>query len=106
MISKGIIHVNDLWTETRQLFGYNGFMEKYNIQLNFVDFYSVPRHWLTDFKTKLNKCEMKQCLLERLVQQKHPSKWVYKKITSSIKYSRGHEAKWANTLETDIPEGD
>ena len=110
MINKGIIHVNDLLTEIGQLFGYNEFMEKYNIQLNFVDFYSlthsVPRHWLIGFKTKLNKYEMKQCLLEKLLQQKHPSKWAYKKITSSINYSRGHEAKWANILETDIPEGD
>ena len=50
MMSKGIIHINDMLSHTGHTLGYYDFMEKHNIQLNFVDFYSlthaIPRHWL------------------------------------------------------------
>ena len=110
MISKGVIHINDMLSNTGQTLGYYDFMEKYNIQLNFVDFYSlthvIPRNWLRGFNATLNQREMEQGWLAKLVQQKYPSKWVYKKLASLVEYSRGHEAKWANILEIDIPESD
>ena len=110
MISKGVIHVNDLFTNTGQLIGYYDFMETFNIELNFVDFYSmthaIPRQWLKGQERKLNPHEIKQCLLNKLVQEKRVSKWAYQKIRSSDKFCRGHEAKWANILKIDIPESD
>ena len=102
MISNGIIYINNILSDTGQTLGYYGqmgIMDKYNIKLNFVDFYSltheIPRNWLRGFNTYLNQCEMKQCLLEK---QKNLSKWVYKELASSVEHSKGHDALQKNML--------
>ena len=108
MISKGVAYVNDLLSHSGDRLGYHDFMEKYQIKINFVDFYSlthsIPRHWLKNCKRKLNEGDMKQNFLQNFVQQKHTSKWVYQKLQTLNKYNRGHEIKWAETLEKEISE--
>ena len=79
----GVRYVNDILTNTGKLLGYNEFMETYPIAINFVDFYgmmhSIPRDWLKGHKRKVNESEVNQWLLLNLLQQKHVSKWAYKK---------------------------
>ena len=110
MISKGVAYVNDLLSQSGVCLGYNDFREKYQIKINFVDFYSlthsIPRQWLENCKTKLNECDMKQIFLQNFLQQKHTSKWVYQKLRTLNNYNRGHETKWAETLGKQISEAD
>ena len=50
MIRKGVKYVNDLLVDMGQLYGYSDFKQKYDIEINFVDFYSmthsIPREYL------------------------------------------------------------
>ena len=50
MISKGIAYVKELLSQSGDRLGYYDFMEKYQIKINFVDFYclthSIPTHWI------------------------------------------------------------
>ena len=98
LISKGIAYVNDLLSNSRDRLGYYNFMERYQIKINFVDFYSlthsIPSHWLKNGKTQLNEGDMKQTFLQTFLQQKETSKWVYQKLKALNKYNRGHEIKW------------
>ena len=76
---KGVLHVNDVLTNTRQLLGYYDFMKTYHIEINFYGMtHSTPRDWVKSNKRKLKVSEMKQCLLQKLLQQRQCSKWVYK----------------------------
>ena len=99
MISKGVEHANDILKNTGQFLGYYDFMEKYNIQLNFVDFYNmthpISRKWVKDIENKLDHYEMEQCLIHTLLQQKKINKWAYQKLKSSVGYHRSLEEKWA-----------
>ena len=49
---------------------------------------------------------MKQSFIKTFLQQKHPSKWVYKKFQTLNEYHRGHEIKWAEILDKEISESD
>ena len=59
LISKGIAYVNDILSNSGDRLGYYDFMERYQIKINFVDFYSlthsIPSHWLKSGKTQLNE---------------------------------------------------
>ena len=71
--------VNDLLSHSGDRLGYHDFMERYQIKINFLDFYSlthsIPRHLLKNCKTKLNEGHMKQSFLQNFVQKKHTSKY-------------------------------
>ena len=62
-------------------------METYHIAINFVDFYgmthSIPRDWVKGKESKLKESEIKQCLLQTLLQQKQRGKWVCKNEVNS-----------------------
>ena len=47
---------------------------------------------------------MKQSFLQKCLQQKHTRKWDYQKLLTLKKYNRGHEIRWAETLEKEISE--
>ena len=74
MVEKGLVYVNDLLSDTGNLLGYMDFIETFQIRINFVDYYSlthsIPRQWLANCKRKLNHIEVKQGLLNSLLQQK------------------------------------
>ena len=57
----GLFFINDLLTDMGEFMGYDNFQETYNLNMNFVDFYSLmhsnPRPWKTEilqqkYKTK------------------------------------------------------
>ena len=110
LISKGIAYVNDLLSNSGDRLGYYDFIERYQIKINFVDFYSLthslPSHWLKSGKTQQKEGEMKLTFLQSFLQQKQTSKWVYQKLRTLNKYNRGHEIKWAEILGREISESD
>ena len=67
LISKGIAYVNDLLSNSGDRLGYYDFIERYQIKINFVDFYSLthslPSHWLKSGKTQQKEGEMKLTFL-------------------------------------------
>ena len=61
-------------TITGQLLGNCDFMETYHIAIIFVNFYgmtySIPRDWVKGNEREPKESEIKQCLLQTLLQQK------------------------------------
>ena len=88
LISKGIAYVNDLLSNSGDRLGYYDFIERYQIKINFVDFYSLthslPSHWLKSGKTQQKEGEMKLTFLQSFLQQKQTSKWVYQKLRTLL----------------------
>ena len=54
---KGILYINDILTNTGNLYGYEEFTVFYNVNINFLDFYSlmhsVPRNWRMNYTNQL-----------------------------------------------------
>ncbi len=50
-INSGIVYFKDLVDEHGDIWGYESFVAKYSLKINFVDFYtlkkSIPRDWIT-----------------------------------------------------------
>ena len=58
---QGINYINNLLDESGNILGYLDFVQKFNIRINFVDFYSLihslPRPWcseISEFRMKLD----------------------------------------------------
>ena len=68
---KGITHLNDLISPSGGLFGYEEFVRKFNLKLNFVDFYSlihsIPRKWREQLQEKLDTNVVCQDVLESVM---------------------------------------
>ena len=81
LMHKGVVYVNDMLPNTGQLLSYYEFIETYDMAINFIDFYGmtdeIPIQWMKCNEGKLKDCQMKQSLLQTLLQQKHCSKWAY-----------------------------
>ena len=92
MMQKRVRYVNDILTNTGQILGYNEFDEEYPLAIHFVNFYammhSIPRDYLNGHKRKLNEREMKQCLIQNLLQRKQCSGWEYTNEVCGLLFQR------------------
>ena len=63
LINKSILHINDIMSPNRKILGYLEFKQLYNININFLDFYSlthcIPKEWKHMLSTKLPKRKCK-----------------------------------------------
>ena len=106
LINKSILHINDIMSLNGKISGYQEFKQFYNININFLDFYSlthcIPKQWKHMLNTKLPKENVKQTFLERILNVQKVSHFVYVNVRSRAKYNRGHEEKWAVILNKNL----
>ena len=106
LINKSILHRNDIMSPNGKIFGYQEFKQFYNININFLDFYSlthcIPKESKHMLSTKLPKENVKQTFLERILNVQKVSHFVYVNIRSRAEYNRGHEEKWAVILNKNL----
>ena len=59
LTNKSILHINDIMSPNGKIFGYQEFKQFYNININFLDFYSlthcIPKQWtkVLNFQKKM-----------------------------------------------------
>ena len=106
LVNKGIRHISDLLSNTEGLYGYQEFKQTYNVDLNFVDFYSlthqIPRKWGLSSARKINKESVKQKVLEDILIVTKVCKFVYHKMIGALEFERGHEEKWKTAINLEI----
>ena len=99
---KGITHLNDLISPSGGLFGYEEFVRKFNLKLNFVDFYSlihsIPRKWREQLQEKLDTNAVQQDVLESVLKMDKVCKVTYRYMLQNKSKQRSHEAKWSQIL--------
>ena len=97
LIKQGITYINDLLSANGDRLGYQEFITRYKVKLNFVDFYglvhSIPKKWLNSITSRLEKEKVFQPLIQTLCAQKYVTKWAYQKRVKPL-FCRGHEEKW------------
>ena len=111
--SKGINIINDLLHVSGRLMGLDDFKLAYDININFVDFYSLthclPRSWRENFITdsvKLKESEVVQPVITDLLQMSKACKGTYWKLVKTVELKRNHRLKWSESLQIPISEED
>ena len=96
-------------SNTEGRYGYQEFKQTDNVDLNFVDFYSltqqISRKWGLSSARKINKESVKQKVLEGILIITKVCKFVYHNMIGALEFERGHEEIWkmAINLEIDQP---
>ena len=91
-------------------FGYESFIETFNIQINFVDFYSlihsIPRKWKDCLQERLDRSHvpLKINALESLLKMSKVCRQSYTLMLNKSDIQRSHEAKWRNILQDHVTE--
>ena len=100
----GIKYLNDLISLCGGLFGYDEFIRTFNLQMNFVDFYSlmhsIPRKWKRDLNERLDKQCVYQEVIDSLLKMRKVCKESYSYMLSKDCKHRSHESKWCQVLQT------
>ena len=106
LVNKGIYFINDLLDEQGQFYGYQEFIEKYQLQLNFVDFYSlthsIPRKWRTEINNqlvKLHDANLIQKCVKDTIKALKVCRSSYWKFIDLVKTEKVFINKWNNILE-------
>ena len=103
--NMGIRYLNDLISPNGGLYGYENFVRAYNLQINFVDFYSllhsIPRKWKVCLHEKLDARLVHQNVLEKVLNVTKVCKELYALMLSKLPKHRSHEAKWGQVLQQD-----
>ena len=94
----GIIYIKDLFDQDGRLFGYERFTQHFNLNLSFVDFYSlthsIPRDWKFGFTCAV---EMPECFMQKplndLFGMKKVCKGSYDLMLTKVDYKRGYTIK-------------
>ena len=103
---KGLVYINDMG----ELMGYDNFQDTYNLNINFVDFYSlmisIPRPWKTEILWQKYKIigQVTQTCLEGILNMKKVCKETYWKIMNTIKPKVNFLNKWSEYFRTQITE--
>ena len=107
--SKGVNYINDLLDESGNLMGYLSFKKKFNIDLNFVDFYSlthaIPRSWknaLFENSIKLNANLVYQKVLTDLLAMEKVCRGTYWTLINMNTSERKINEKWGLCLNKTI----
>ena len=78
----------------------------FNIQINFVDFYSflhnIPRKWKDCLQVRLERGYIKQNLLETLLKMGKVCIQSYANMLSKKCMHRSHETKWLHVLQDHV----
>ena len=49
LINKGLVYINDILTDSGNVYGYEQFCQKFQVNITFINFYSlthsIPRNW-------------------------------------------------------------
>ena len=111
--SKGINIINDLLHVSGGLMGLDDFNSAYDININFVDFYSLthclPRSWRENFirhSVKLKESETVQPVITDLLQMSKACKGTYWKLIKTVELKPNHRLKWSESLQNPISEED
>ena len=107
---NGLLFVNDLLMDIREFMGYQNFKEKFQVNINFVDFYSlmhsIPRPW----KGQINQQKSRLCGqvthkgLQELLNMRQVCNEAYWKFMGKIKPKRNFLNKWSEYFQTHITE--
>ena len=95
--NSGLNYVKDLMDNNGRVLGYLDFKNKFNVNVNFVDFYSlmhcIKREW-KGVHTTCNEINgrVKQ-LINKIINTK-VCKYVYSDILQNVKYASNSQAKW------------
>ncbi len=106
-LDAGIKCIEDLITENRFL-TFEEFLQRYNIQTNFLQFHSIvraiPRNWKGILNNVVNNNQtVKTSMFNVITTCDKPSQIAYKKIIGTITVSPDHLLeKWSNELHEDI----
>ena len=107
-VNKGLIYINDLLSQTGDMMGYQEFIDKYRICINFVDFYSlihsIPREWRINYTDRLGV--IGQNVINVLSNCKKICRYVYPRFLSLVNsdFQRNHHLKWSNIVGRVIDE--
>ena len=109
--SRNINILNDLLHESGRVMGFEDFKSTFDLNINFVDFYSLthclPRSWREDIvrnSVKLRGNEISQPVVTDLLQMKKCCKGTYWKFIDTVSVKRNHRSKWSESLQTPISE--
>ena len=86
--------------------GFNDFKNKYNMKINFVDFYSlihvIPRNWIRILRDNRHKIEgpIFQPVLNELLAMPKVCKGIYWKLVNAMIIKRNIADKWASYFKT------
>ena len=107
---KGLIFVNDLVMDTGEFMGYQNFMDSFQVNINFVDFYSLmhslPRPWKGQINERKSKIlgQVTHKGLQELLGMRQVCKETYWTFMDQIKPKRNYLNKWSEYFQTDITE--
>ena len=100
---NGIKHLNDLISPSGGLFGYEDFFRTFNLQINFVDFYSllhsIPTKWKGQLQERLDTSFVHQDILEQLLKMNKVCQETYKHMLHKNSRQRSHETKWGQIFQ-------
>ena len=95
---KGLNYVRDLFQEGGSILGYQEFIDKYKININFVDFYSLVhslKHEWKKGKAGESSKEVKDCV-EKTLKAKKVCKYVYSLMVQKLDCLSTNKIKWSN----------
>ena len=104
--NKSVNYINDLLDDQGNVLGYEDFKQKSNMEINFIDFYSlthsIPRLWRNDINNnpmKLQTIEIKQKCLEEIIRVPKVCKATYWIFISMIDNKTLYISKWNIVLQ-------
>jgi len=105
---NGLNYIKDLFNEKGTILGYQEFIEKFRVNVNFVDFYSLMHCLKQDWKHQadiknLGKGKIMECI-EKITQVKKVCKYIYSIMASEDTMLNNNEIKWSKlgfTIEQD-----
>ena len=110
-LKKQFEQVGTFFDQDGRLFGYERFTKHFNLNLSFVDFYSlthsIPRDWKFGFTFAV---EMPECFMQKPLKDLFGMKKVYKRsydlMLTKVDYKRGHTIKWNLIFDKTILDSD
>ncbi len=110
-IGHGCAYIKYLVGANRKLFTHQDFKEKFNINLNFLDYqnliYSIPKPWRQEIRRMDDSVEATDnTCLSKLLQAFKPSNWAYGRLIKRLPYRDKYKGKWENIFETEITQGE
>ena len=110
LVNRGLIYLNDILTDSGHFLGYEDFCQKFQVNITFIDFYSlthsIPGNWKRSISmenTKLGSGSLMQKCMINILNKMSICQWVYWSFINSKQDTNKCMSNWNKVLSLDIP---
>ena len=111
-LERNVVYINDLLQNNGGFLSWKAFKDKYNININFLDFYSllnsIPEGWRKQVKGKDRLVNVENCTLNCILGKKKVCAYVYSQLIRRLcnECSNVRREKWEKVLGNQLEDSE